>query len=284
MKRVIAIMITILIGIGMLSGCGNSKKPINQSDPEPQPQTQPNQGGLQFEDETGMDNNGDTSEDVDIDDFLEPEDDTEDTEDTENTEENNEDTQGEEIVEPVRFPDVPRSMWCYNAIYTMTQGGLVSGYGNGTFGPSDTITIGQFAQIMARAKGYEIGAGETGWWAELAVQNCLDNEIITDRGPVTQETYDVPITREEAVAALQLATEKENTDKNMFSLSDIPDYEDIDEKYKDLIVEAYNSGITSGVDETRAFLPKKNLTRAEVCQLFYNIGWTTAGIGADTEE
>lgn len=283
MKRIIAITITILMGISILSGCGSSKEPTNQSDPQPQPQTQPNQGGLQFEDDEMTNDTDSESEDVSIDDFLEPEDtDNEQAEDVDGEDTDTENN--DEVVAPVRFPDVPRSMWCYNAIYTMTQGGLVSGYGNGTFGPSDTITVGQFAQIMARAKGYEIGAGETGWWAELAVKNCLENEIIADRGPITQEAYDVPITREEAVAALQIATEKESTDKNKFSWSDIPDYNDISEEYREIIVEAYNSGITSGVDETRAFLPQKSLTRAEVCQLFYNIGWTAAGVGADTEE
>ena len=34
--------------------------------------------------------------------------------------------------------------------------------------------------------------------------------------------------------------------------------------------------ITKGVDEMGTFLPKKSLTRAEVCQLFYNLNWSSA--------
>ena len=49
----------------------------------------------------------------------------------------------------------------------------------------------------------------------------------------------------------------------------------ISDKYKALILQAYNSGITTGVNEQLKFSPKNKLTRGQVCQLFYNVNWTT---------
>ena len=55
----------------------------------------------------------------------------------------------------------------------------------------------------------------------------------------------------------------------------IPDYDEISPVYKESIKEAYKYGITSGMDDAHTFAPKSLLTRAQICQLFYNLGWTT---------
>ena len=34
-------------------------------------------------------------------------------------------------------------MWCYDAVMTLTEGGLLNGYGNGKFGPNDNLTRAQ---------------------------------------------------------------------------------------------------------------------------------------------
>ncbi len=58
----------------------------------------------------------------------------------------------------------------------------------------------------------------------------------------------------------------------------IPDLSDIGEAYRDAINTAYAVGICSGVDAAGTFLPKNSISRAEVCQLFYNINWTVPGV------
>lgn len=177
------------------------------------------------------------------------------------------------------FDDVPSDAWYAEAVAFMNQNGLVSGYGGGKFGPEDNVTIAQFAQILARAQGLETGAGETGWWAEKALARCLDKGWLTNRGPVARENYDTTIRRQEAISAMQRASQRPPVEGNSYTLEDIPDHENICEKYRKDVVAAYNSGITAGVDSQGTMLPLNTLTRAEACQLFYVLRW-----GAPAEE
>ena len=169
------------------------------------------------------------------------------------------------------FPDVPSTAWYYSAVEYMARKGIVNGYDNGTFGPSDDITVGQFCQILANITNMDTGTGATGWWAEKAVRACLNAGYITDRGEISQETYDLPITREEATAGIFKASKLDG--EGRFTPELIPDWNEIDPMYQDDILGAYNSGVTSGIDSTYAFSPKSILTRAEVCQLLYNLNW-----------
>ena len=178
------------------------------------------------------------------------------------------------------FSDVPVDAWYADAVAFMHQNGLVTGYGGGRFGPGDNVTIAQFAQILARAQALETGAGESGWWAEKALASCLDNGWLTDRGPVNRENYDTTIRRQEAIAAMQRASQRPPMEGNNYTLADIPDYENICEKYRADLVAAYNSGITAGVDSEGTMLPLNTLTRAEACQLFYALRW---GAPAETK-
>lgn len=60
------------------------------------------------------------------------------------------------------FSDVPASHWANGFIIKAAELGIVSGYGNGKFGPSDTITYEQAIAMVIRAKGldeYAVTAG-----------------------------------------------------------------------------------------------------------------------------
>ena len=80
---------------------------------------------------------------------------------------------------------------------------------------------------------------------------------------------------EAAVSAMYLASKStiENSIFGEISLEDIPDNADISEEYKENVVNAYNFGITKGNDDKLTFNPQGSLTRAQVCQLFYNLGF-----------
>ena len=59
------------------------------------------------------------------------------------------------------YTDVPSDMWCYDAIMTLTEGGLLNGYGGGKFGPNDTLTRAQLAFVRTRLVGNEVkGSGD----------------------------------------------------------------------------------------------------------------------------
>lgn len=174
-----------------------------------------------------------------------------------------------------KFADVPQSLWSYNAINKLADGGLVAGVGEGRFSPERGMKISEFCQVLVNATGLESGADETGYWAAKAIKSCIDNGYIYSHGEINMKNYDEVITREEAIAAMQIASGRNSIDGKNIQLSDIPDGSQISDRYKDLIIQAYNSGITTGVNDQLKFSPKNQLTRGQVCQLFYNVDWTT---------
>lgn len=175
--------------------------------------------------------------------------------------------------ERITFTDVAQEMWYYPAVDTLANGGLIQGMGNGIFQPEGTLTYAQFCQILAKAKGMTTGSID-GYWAYKAISSCLIAGYINDIGVIHPAIYDVPIPREAAIAAMYRA--KETTLTNVVNNNpSIPDMADCSTEYKDDVMKAYKYGITKGVDAYGTFLPKKSLTRAEVCQLFYNLNWST---------
>lgn len=171
---------------------------------------------------------------------------------------------------PIMFSDVPETMWCYDAVRAMANKGVISGVGNGRFDPNGILTYAQFCSIVARDCSLETGE-LNGYWAGKAIKSCISAGFIQDLGEITRENYDKPITREAAVSAMYLIDRGENGVVKEVSESDIPDFETISAEYRENILLAYKAGITSGMDESGTFNPKGELTRAQICTLYYNM-------------
>ena len=186
------------------------------------------------------------------------------------------DTHFEFITEPDAdvFVDVPEGAWYHDAVVAMKDGGLIAGVGEGKFMPDGVLTVSQFCQIMARATGLGTWSDDAGYWAAGAIKSCVEAGYVVANGAAVPENYDVPITREAAVAAMYWASGR-SVEEETITHEDITDYASISALYKSAIVGAYNCGITSGVDSNKTFSPESSLTRSQVCQLFYNMGWTT---------
>lgn len=59
--------------------------------------------------------------------------------------------EGAPVVEETnKFSDVPTSKWYSKAVAWASEKGIVSGYGNGRFGPSDGVTREQMVTILRR--------------------------------------------------------------------------------------------------------------------------------------
>ncbi len=171
------------------------------------------------------------------------------------------------------FSDVLPGKWYFTAIEAMADRGIVNGMGDGTFAPEGTITYAQFCNIAAKTRKLDNGP-ENGYWAYKAVKSCIDAGYIADLGDVVPANYDKAMPREAAVAAMArifFADMEDAQTEVPVTEQDIPDYADISDGYRKDILNAYNVGITNGVDGNRTFLPAKTLSRAEVCQLFYNV-------------
>lgn len=95
------------------------------------------------------------------------------------------------------FSDVPEDAYCAQAVKWASENGIVTGYGNGRFGPGDPVKREQMAAILfnyARFKGHNVSGdkgvdvssfkdiSELSTYAGPAMQWCVDNGIIAGKG------------------------------------------------------------------------------------------------------
>ena len=99
------------------------------------------------------------------------------------------DLSGENLGYP--YEDVNAQAWYGDAVYWARITGVATGYGDGTFQPTDSITRQEFAQMLynyAKHKGYDLTAagdlsqfpdsGSVADWAEAAMSWANGNELI----------------------------------------------------------------------------------------------------------
>lgn len=170
------------------------------------------------------------------------------------------------------FSDVPLNAWYCGAVSALAKGGLVNGTGNGQFMPTAAITYSQLCQIIAKAKGLPIGS-ESSYWAAKAIQSCVSAGYIKSRGDITSANYDVAISREAATSAFMKAI-PQSLLVEAVSNPDIPDSASITPEFVFDVTNAYRYGVVKGTGGG-TFNPKGILSRAEVCQMLYNIGWAS---------
>lgn len=99
------------------------------------------------------------------------------------------------------FSDVPASHWAAGYIDYCYSQGIIGGYGNGKFGPSDPVTGYQAAKMILVAMGYtKKGAYEgTGWTVNVA-RDAMTTIFSSKLLGTTADTvsYNAPATRQEA--------------------------------------------------------------------------------------
>ena len=231
------------------------------------------------------------------------------------------------------YTDVPSTMWAYHPIMTMTEGGLLAGYGNHLFGPNDTLTKEQLDIIRTRIHDadYPVSASGNKAFASRAYAVILLSEDMVTGGSHTLTTYESSIIRDSGISGglvyslaqndkaaigsmwqgvydnwrASLAAGR-NTDY-IASVDELPDadkiHQWIEENWKEMsdilninnpakyasvhdrtvatceqaICRAYNLGMVSGYDSAGSFGPYNNLTRAQLSQMLYNMGWIEAG-------
>lgn len=231
------------------------------------------------------------------------------------------------------YTDVPSTMWAYHPIMTLTNGGLLAGYGNHLFGPNDTLTKEQLDIIRTRIHDadYPVSASGNKALASRAYAVILLSEDMVTGGSHTLTTYESSIIRDSGISGglvYSLAQNDKAAIGSMWqgvydnwraslaagrntnyiaSVDELPDadkiHQWIEENWKEMsdllninnpakyasvhdrtvatceqaICRAYNLGMVSGYDSAGSFGPYNNLTRAQLSQMLYNMGWIEAG-------
>ena len=179
-----------------------------------------------------------------------------------------------------KFTDVPSNHWAAASISKMAEGGLIAGYGNNKYGPDDKFNIDQMATIIARAKGQSV-TPQGGYWAYNAVDYCVNTlKCLPSQGYISEDNYSKVCSRELAyymlVTGLGKGPNGDAPNAPAITAASIPDYADIDGAYQAAIVQAYQLGLTVGVDSKGTFSPKSDLNRAQAAAMFVRAGWTKA--------
>lgn len=222
------------------------------------------------------------------------------------------------------YTDVPTTYWAYHPIMTLTEGGLLAGYGNGKFGPNDTLTKAQVNIIYTRMLGNQpvpennqeiVSRAYAAIWftgrtlthrgnhyltkyeTQLA-KDCgnLLNELSSSGtyGAMSRGIYDcwrANLAAGRTIDYIDSVDELPDADeihawidanwqemKSVLLMTGNYSKEEVVEECEDCICYAYNLGLMNGVDSNRTFAPNAPLTRAQLAQIMYNMGWTYEGV------
>ena len=169
------------------------------------------------------------------------------------------------------FTDVSESDWHYPYIQAMVKKDLVSGYDDGTFQPSGTLTQGEFLTLAARTFYPGTLAKSEGGrhWATNAYNAALASGILwaDEFLEIDADSLGAPMDRKTVCVLLErimtVVCKAPTLDASGFS-ADIADYAEIKKQYKSGVLQCYARGIVGGYTDGY-FRPDRTLTRAEMC-------------------
>ncbi len=181
------------------------------------------------------------------------------------------------IVEQPLFPDVRSSDWYFNAVKFNAEKGYVTGYSNGTFGPSNNIQRQDFVLILARIAGANLSAyeGQNGGFSDVQAGAYYASAVAwaKDKGVVTGYSADnfgvgTYITREQISLILCRYLNGSASGNVDAILNAYSDGGNTSPWAKAGVAWAVENGIIGNSDYLN---PNGNAGRAEVAQIIYNM-------------
>lgn len=172
------------------------------------------------------------------------------------------------------FTDVNTSAWYHEAVDYVLVNGLMSGYGNGLFGPEDNLSRAQLCQIIYNLEGQPAATGGSaftdvadGAWYADAVTWAAENGIVGGYGGGLFGPED-NITREQLASILYRYAQTKGYDTSVGENTNILSYTDaleISEYAIPAMQWACGAGILQG--SGGALHPQGDATRAEVATM-----------------
>ena len=167
------------------------------------------------------------------------------------------------------FSDVPADHWANSYITELSGKGVINGFPDGTFKPSDTLTYGQFIKLIVTASvdgvDFDLVSSDLNHWAAPYVK-IAQNYGAVDKD-ITVEKLDEPISRIEVVRILGIC-DIDMRRHDQKSVEDLlfTDISDVDIAGKILLSHAVANGIINGYTDG-TFKPDNSLTRAEASKI-----------------
>ena len=180
-------------------------------------------------------------------------------------------------VPTVTFPDVASNDWYYNAVKFNAEKGYVTGYSNGTFGPSNNIQRQDFVLILSRIAGADLSAyeGQNGGFSDVQAGAYYASAVAwaKDKGIVTGYSADnfgvgTYISREQISLILCRYLGGEASGDVDAILNAYSDGGNTSPWAKAGVAWAVENGIIGNSDYLN---PNGNAGRAEVAQIIYNM-------------
>ncbi len=187
------------------------------------------------------------------------------------------DSGNEEITEKVNvtFSDLNENHWAYEPVAFLSQKGIVSGMGDGSFAPDREVTREQFVKIIVEAFNVQ-GVStnniftdvESGRWSEEYILAAFENGIAGGMGDGIFAP-EKPVTRQDAAVMLKRVCDKygielTNNEKAFSDDDKIASYA------KDSVKALSGAGVINGFEDG-TFRPENTLTRAQAAKMIYGL-------------
>lgn len=173
------------------------------------------------------------------------------------------------------FSDLSEAPYAIEAINYLTENGIISGRGDGTFAPNDNVTRAEFVKILVNAFGFTDKAdiafsdvAEDSWYCDfikIAVKNGLAGGMSSEYFGANEN-----ITRQDMAVMLYNAAK---IAKSMASNDDVASFTDEGEiapYAKEAVSALTEKGIINGLDDG-SFAPKALATRAQAAKIVYGL-------------
>jgi len=177
------------------------------------------------------------------------------------------------------FTDVSPSHWAYDFIEQIKYYGIVSGYGDGTYGPENNLKRSQFTKIIVESmlKWEIIDSIDTyvpgtftdvdsSYWAADYIMTAYNHGVVSGKGDGTFDPEG--LARRSHIVKMVVEA---------FNIPIVPyvpgTFTDVDSSYwaADYIMTAKENDIISGYIEDNTFRPENNATRAQIAKIIYNV-------------
>lgn len=172
------------------------------------------------------------------------------------------------------YSDLDGYDWAVDSVVALTEKGIISGDGNGTFRPADSITREEFCKLVVSAFGLTADSATAGfndvdsgdWYADsvaIAAANGVVNGVADGVFGVGQS-----ITREDMAVMLYRAYTKTVAEMTKTTDFEFDDDNSIADYAKEAVYAMKAAGVINGIDGAN-FAPKDTARRAEAAKMIY---------------